>query len=210
MAKKIVKNSNELKAAMGKLLQTKLEEIKNMVQETIREFLELWYEDYTPSLYPRSFQLLNSCVSIELTKSGNTYRAQIYIDYSNMHHMSYWKNSRPPKENRNLTQDEELKIVRLADGRNENATSHIGNRDNVQRGLKHPPENVVIGTGKHGVRFWTDAIDMLSGRENMVPYNTHGAGKVSIFDAFEEYLRKKGFTVTRKSPSADYFMPLLY
>ena len=208
---KVVKNSNELKAAMDKLLQTKLEDIKAMVQETIREFLELWYADYSQSLYPRTGQLLNSCVSTELVKSGNTYKARIYIDYSNMNHMSYWKNSRPPKENRYLTQDEELQIVRLADGRNAGATSGIGgSRDKVQRGLNHPSENVVVGAGKHGVRFWTDAIDMLSGRENMVPYNTHGAGKVSIFDAFEEYLRKKGFTVIRKSPSADYFMPLLY
>ena len=66
MAKKIVKNSAELQAAMDAILQEAMEKVRVVMKTTIEEFLQLWYDDYTPSKYPRTYQLLNSCQTTKI------------------------------------------------------------------------------------------------------------------------------------------------
>ena len=107
---KIVASKSELTAVMDKVLREGLEKVKVMMKQTIKEFLYMWYDDYTQEKYPRTYQLLNACTSTELKKEGNKYSVQIYMDYSNMHHMSYWDKldaHGEPRPNREKTEQEE-------------------------------------------------------------------------------------------------------
>ena len=214
MAKKIVASKSELTAVMDKVLQEGLEKVKVIIKQTIDEFIRMWYDDYTPKKYQRTYQLLNACTSTELKKKGNKYSVQIYMDYRNMHHMSYWDNldaNGNPRPNREKTEQEELKVLRMADGR-ELTKNHLLPRNKQQRGITGGGlhENVLKNPGKHGVRFWTDAVDTLAGRGGQIPYSINKVNAGNIFDAFEEFLRAKGFNVTRVSHTPEYFLPLLY
>lgn len=211
---KVVKNSKELEAAMGKVLEQAVAELKVVMNRTIEDFLKLWYDDYNQSKYVRTYQLLKAVTTTKVEKVGNKFKTQVYMNYENMHHMSYWdrldKNGKP-RPNRQKTPQEELMVTRMADGR-DIKTGSLLPRDQQQRGISAGSlhENVIKNPGKHGVRFWTDAIDTLAGRGDHVPYSPYTPGTVDIFTAFEEYLRKRGFTVKRISHAPEYFMPLLY
>ena len=211
---RVVKNSKELEAAMGAVLEQAIEEVKGIMKSTIEEFIRLWYDDYHPSKYVRTYQLLNACTATKVKKEGKKFKVQVYMDYANMQHMSYWdkldKNENP-RPNRQKTTQEELMVTRMADGR-DIKTGSLLPRDQQQRGLAVGSlhENVIKNPGKHGVRFWTDAVDTLAGRGDHVPYTVSKQWGTDIFTAFEEFLRKRGFEVRRISHAPDYFLPLLY
>ena len=141
------------------------------------------------------------------------YRVRIYMDYSKMHHITYKKNSYKEEDGvialREKTKEEELMVLRMADGR-EVTTGALKSRDQMQRGIKagNLDENVVVGEAKHGVRFWTDAMNVLLGDKSNIPYSVPAGNDIDIFTAFEDFLRSKGFEVKRVSKSPEYFLPL--
>ena len=140
------------------------------------------------------------------------YRVRIYMDYSKMHHQTYKRGlnkDNEPQAIRDKTTEEELEVLRMADGR-EPTTGAMKPRNKAQRGINagNLKENVVTGAGKHGVRFWSDAMSVLAGNDATIPYNVPRGNDIDIFTAFENFLRSKGFEVKRISEAPDYFLPL--
>lgn len=67
------------------------------VYKIIQKFLYDYYNDFTPELYERTYQLLGSLVKSRITSNGNGYRAEVYFDLDKLHYAKYgWQDGRPP------------------------------------------------------------------------------------------------------------------
>lgn len=83
---KSIKNSKELKHYMEQLMIKALEETSVKIKGIIDEFIQDWYDDYTPKIYQRTNQFLNSCTTSQVVQSGNSFKVIIFIDYNSMNH----------------------------------------------------------------------------------------------------------------------------
>lgn len=83
---KVINNSQQLKQHMQKIMTQVLEETALKINDVITEFLQNWYDDYTPTSYKRTEQLLNSCTTSQVFQAGNNFAVQVYINYNAMHH----------------------------------------------------------------------------------------------------------------------------
>lgn len=82
----IVKNGQELKTEMMKVLSGGMEEIRKTALELAKEFVEDWYNDYSPARYKRTYQILKNCISTDIEIRGTNLRFYVLIDTSKMHH----------------------------------------------------------------------------------------------------------------------------
>lgn len=81
-----VKTYNELFSNLNKVLEKNIDKLRIHSTDIINKFIEQYYSEYEPSKYRRTFQFLNSVVSVETKKVGNQFVSDIYIDLENMHH----------------------------------------------------------------------------------------------------------------------------
>ena len=108
---KVIRNTKQLEAAMDKLMRKALDRTSEEVELLISHFLQLWYDDYSPVKYKRTYQFLHSCVRSRVARHGKKYESRIYIDYKNMHHIMLSGGGTP---DRPLKRSEELAIVQEA------------------------------------------------------------------------------------------------
>lgn len=105
---KVIRNTKQLEAAMDKLMRKALDRTSEEVELLISHFLQLWYDDYSPHKYKRTYQFLKSCTRTKVAKRGDRYESRIYINYKKMHHILYVGSeySRPfkPSEEYNIVQ----------------------------------------------------------------------------------------------------------
>ena len=52
----------------------------DLTKELIDSFINQWYNDYTPTVYERTYQLLNAVIRTDVQKSGNKMNVTIYLD----------------------------------------------------------------------------------------------------------------------------------
>lgn len=133
---KIIKNTKQLETAMDKIMRKALDGAAEDVELLISQFISLWYGDYLPIKYKRTYQFLHSCVRAKVIRHGSQYKTRVYIDYKNMHHIMDNVNGR---NNVPLTQSQEYAIV------------HEANR--AIHGIKDRKP------GAEGIKFWDDAMD---------------------------------------------------
>ena len=69
---------------MANSLQLALDNTANEVKDLITEFITMFYTEYNPFWYERTFQFLNSCTKTEVKRSGNSFIVSVYIDYLNL------------------------------------------------------------------------------------------------------------------------------
>lgn len=80
----IIKNMTSLKKVMNDALIMGLDVVGEKVQEEITKFITLWYQDYTPTRYKRTYQFLNSCTRTLPERNGKGWRVIVYIDTETM------------------------------------------------------------------------------------------------------------------------------
>jgi glucan phosphorylase len=61
-------------------------ETQNKIEEILREFIEKFYNEYSPDVYERTYQLFSSYIKTDVVRTGKGYRASIYFDASTMSH----------------------------------------------------------------------------------------------------------------------------
>lgn len=77
-----IKNISQLQNAMDKYAAYITDKMADKVKRTIEEFIRYYYQEYSPELYSRTWQFLNSVVRTDAVKKGNIWCAEIYIDTS--------------------------------------------------------------------------------------------------------------------------------
>lgn len=107
-----IKNIKEVQ----KTIENNLIRSGELIQGIIREFIQIYYNEYEPEQYDRTEQFLNSCTVSKIYKKGDNYCIDIYINFNNM----YYKLSNP------------WQVVNWA-----NRGLH-GGYDNVQLGVSTP------------------------------------------------------------------------
>jgi len=81
---KYIRNMNELGKAMDKYLYDFTNKASDKVKELIDSFIMLYYNNYSPLYYQRTYQFLDSCIRSDVIKEGNGYYVMIYIDTANL------------------------------------------------------------------------------------------------------------------------------
>ena len=77
---------DELKNYILSHSRVAIEQAHEIIYGKIAEFLFKFYDEYEPSLYQRTLELLNSCVKDEVKSTGNGWVAEVYFDASKMNH----------------------------------------------------------------------------------------------------------------------------
>lgn len=78
----IIKSISQLQTAMDKYAAYITDKIADKVKSTIEEFIRLYYHEYSPELYLRTYEFLNSVVKTKTVKTGDTWCSNVYIDTS--------------------------------------------------------------------------------------------------------------------------------
>ena len=87
MAKKIIKNMNDLAKALEPKIKATLELVAEETQQEIKKYLEEYYREYDPVYYiPRTDQLLNCCKIGQVKKNGNGLSIEVYLDVDSLHY----------------------------------------------------------------------------------------------------------------------------
>lgn len=78
----VIKNMSQLQSELGKYASYITDKIADEIKKKIEEFIKYYYKEYTPEFYSRVWNFLNSVTRTEVTQSGNTWHAKVYIDTS--------------------------------------------------------------------------------------------------------------------------------
>ena len=80
----IIKSYSDLEKIMANSIQIALDNTANEIKDLITEFITMFYTEYNPHWYERTFQFLNSCTKTEVKRNGNSFIVSVYIDYVNL------------------------------------------------------------------------------------------------------------------------------
>ena len=75
-------NFKDLFTAIRTDTEQALNHTADLTKELIDSFINQWYNDYTPTVYERTYQLLNAVIRTDVQKSGNKMNVTIYLDKS--------------------------------------------------------------------------------------------------------------------------------
>ena len=75
-------NYKDLFTAIRTDTEQALNHTADLTKELIDSFINQWYNDYTPTVYERTYQLLNAVIRTDVQKSGNKMNVTIYLDKS--------------------------------------------------------------------------------------------------------------------------------
>lgn len=93
----VFKNKNELLTFLYDKAYDALKNAQIVVYEIIQDFLQQFYDDYDPSLYSRTEQLLRSLVKGDIQPSAKGYVAEVYFDLDELQYSKYdWQGGNPP------------------------------------------------------------------------------------------------------------------
>lgn len=77
----VVTNYEQLKMMINLLIQNCLKEIAKETEDYLRKFVEKnWYNAYSPTMYDRTYDLLNSITRTSVQTMGNSFNISIYFD----------------------------------------------------------------------------------------------------------------------------------
>lgn len=83
MAKQL-KNMADIEKMLQQQAKQLCEFAANEVYEAINFFLAQYYSEWEPSVYQRSYDLLNSAFKTTVKQKGNTFYAEVGIDYESL------------------------------------------------------------------------------------------------------------------------------
>lgn len=93
----VFKNEKQLEAFLLKKFRLALLKAQDKVYGIIKNFLYQYYADYSPELYDRTYQLLQSLVQSRVISDGKGYKAEIYFDLDSLRYSKYaWQNGNSP------------------------------------------------------------------------------------------------------------------
>lgn len=84
----VFKNKNELLTFLYNKAYDALKNAQTVVYDIIQDFLQQFYDDYDPSLYSRTEQLLRSLVKGDIQPSAKGYVAEVYFDLSSLNYVT--------------------------------------------------------------------------------------------------------------------------
>lgn len=106
-----MKISDKLRNAIETKIKTKMEILKQICEEELRNAIQQWvYDKYTPEVYERQFILLNSVTSSEVIIQDNTISFKVYIDPAKMQHESMFG-----EKEKGIAAGEEIYVVPLVE-----------------------------------------------------------------------------------------------
>lgn len=79
-----IKNYKELNKELNKVLEKSMSKLNINAYVTVSKHIGLYYQEWQPKKYLRTYQFLNSTKKIDVTKMGDTYFSQVYVDYENI------------------------------------------------------------------------------------------------------------------------------
>lgn len=82
------KNNSELIEFLWHAAYMALRNAQGTVYEIIHDFVRQFYDDYSPELYERTEQLLNSLVKGDIRPSKNGWVADVYFDLSSLNYVT--------------------------------------------------------------------------------------------------------------------------
>lgn len=85
----VFKNEKELEKFILSKCRDALAKTQEKVYQIIDRFLNDFYNDYDPSSYSRTEQLLHSLVKSEIIQSGKGYEAKVYFDLDGLLYDGY-------------------------------------------------------------------------------------------------------------------------
>lgn len=97
---KTIKNISQLQNAMDKYAAYITDKIADGVKRTIEEYIKFYYQEYSPELYSRTWEFLNSVVRTDTVKKGNTWCAEVYIDTSIIYENGWTMNGTAEQANK--------------------------------------------------------------------------------------------------------------
>lgn len=77
-----IKQANDINKVLEKEIYQWLAQLKNELPELLKDFIMSEYHEQNSSsaLYKRQYRILNSVMSSNIKKAGNTYSMEIYLD----------------------------------------------------------------------------------------------------------------------------------
>lgn len=81
----IIRNIAQLESALDKYAAYAVDKMADEVKKKIEEFIKYYYQEYSPEVYQRTWEFLNSVTRTEVRKEGNAWCAEVYIDTSIMY-----------------------------------------------------------------------------------------------------------------------------
>ncbi len=76
----IIKNGKDLDKLLQQIAYKMLAKTQNEIYEAIDKSIKEYYLEYTPRVYDRTYQFLNSLVKTEIKQSGNKLWCEVKID----------------------------------------------------------------------------------------------------------------------------------
>lgn len=76
----VFKNEKQLEAFILKKSRLALMKAQDKVYSIIQNFVRQFYNEYSPELYDRTYQLLRSLVQSRIVSDGKGYKAEIYFN----------------------------------------------------------------------------------------------------------------------------------
>lgn len=76
----------ELKSYIIKRMQPAVRNVQEKVHQIMFNWLNAFYGEYDPSVYIRTFQVLDSLVKTNVVSTGNGYEGEVYFDLNALSH----------------------------------------------------------------------------------------------------------------------------
>lgn len=93
----VFKSEKELERFILKKSRLALLKAQDEVYRIIKKFIYDYYNDYDPSFYDRTYQLLSSLVESRIISTGKGYRAEVYFALDKLSYSKYaWQGGDPP------------------------------------------------------------------------------------------------------------------
>lgn len=78
---KAIRNLNDLNRVLIPKMREAMDTMQGMVYSTIHAFMILYYKEYEPEEYQRTFQFFNSLVKSDIKRVNNGFECSVYIDF---------------------------------------------------------------------------------------------------------------------------------
>lgn len=76
----LIKNDTELNKALQQVASKALAETQEKIRQCIDNFVRQYYAEYTPRVYERTYQFLESITKTNVSIKGNTITCEVYIN----------------------------------------------------------------------------------------------------------------------------------
>ena len=83
---KIFKNEKELERFLLPKLQAAVTRTQEQIYQILHRFVKEFYNDFTPEMYERTYQLFQSLVKSRIILTGHGYEAEVYFDLGSLYY----------------------------------------------------------------------------------------------------------------------------